>query len=298
MSLLDRVRNFVEDPPPEFVFELSETGIAWARAGSPAPAMGFAPLPPGVLSVSPVRDNIERADALRTSLAAIVGPAPNRKRRRAAVILPDFAARVSVLDFDSFPGDPQQQASLVRFRVKKSVPFDVDSAAVSFRAQPADGKRVEVVAAVIALEIVGRYEAPFRELNLHAGYITTSLLAALDLVKPGGVTLVAKRTGRVLSVAVVQGSLVRLVRTVELHGAAGAEEALGVLFPTFAYIEDELKQRPDRLLASGFGPNAEEIRGACEAELGVAVEPLRSRLGAPDETNAGLLGYLENTRGS
>jgi len=216
---------------------------------------------------------------------------------RAAVILPDFAARVSVLDFDTFPGNPQEQAALVRFRVKKSVPFEVDEAAVSFRVQPATNKHVEVVVAVIALEIIGRYEAVFRQLNLHAGYITTSLLASLDLLKPAGLTVVAKRTGPVLSVAVLDGATVRLVRTVELP-ATDSAAALGVLFPTFAFVEDEWKRRPERLLACGFGPNAELIRAACEEELGLAPEPLRSRFDTPGETNAGLLGYLESIKES
>ena len=235
--------------------------------------------------------------ALSEHLGEIVPKNGSRKRRKVAVLLPDFAARVSVLDFDSFPANPQEQSSLVRFRVKKSVPFDVDTAAVSFRAQSLGNKRVEVVAAVIALEIVGRYEAIFRQMNLHAGYVTTSLLAALDLVKADGLTVVVKRTGFVISVAVIDGSVLRLVRTVELPGV-NEEAALGVLFPTFAYVEDELKRRPERLLFCGFGPQSDGIRAACEAELGITPEPLRSRFGTPNETNAGLLGYLESIKES
>src|SRR5207244_3377183 len=81
--------------------------------------------------------------------AAVRRLAPtNGKRREAALILPDYCARVAVLDFDSFPADPKEQLSLVRFRLKKSVPFDVDSAAVGYWAQPAAGGKQDVVAAV------------------------------------------------------------------------------------------------------------------------------------------------------
>jgi type IV pilus assembly protein PilM len=292
--LLGRFGHLFQDPPPEFAFELSEAGIAFARNSS-TPQIGFRPMEPDVLKVSPVQDNIQKPDFLAAHLGKIVEQNGSRKRRKVAVILPDFAARVSVLDFDSFPSNPQEQASLVRFRVKKTVPFDVDAAAVAFRIQPAGGKRVDVVTAVIALEIVGRYEAIFRQLNLHAGYVTTSLLSSLDLVKAGGLTVVAKRTGMVLSVAIMDGNQLRLVRTVELQGF-DADAVLGVLFPTFAFVEDEWKRRPERLLACGFGRNAESIRAACELELGVMAEPLRSRLEAPDENNAGLLGYLESVR--
>jgi hypothetical protein len=65
------------------------------------------------------------------------------------------------------------------------------------------------------------------------------------------------------------------------------QEILAVLNPTFAYIEDELGQKPEKLLLCGF---AKPIEG-----LNVEMEPLRSRLGAPNAYNAGLLGYLEAT---
>ncbi len=60
---------------------------------------------------------------------ACAGTQAARKRRDVALILPDFSARISVLDFDQFPTDPKEQASLIRFRLKRSVPFDVESAA-------------------------------------------------------------------------------------------------------------------------------------------------------------------------
>ena len=75
-----------------------------------------------------------------------------------------------MLDFDSFPKDPAEQNTLVRFRVKKSVPFDVDSAAVAYHVQPRPGsKTLDVVVVVTALEIIARYEAPFRAAGLQPG---------------------------------------------------------------------------------------------------------------------------------
>ena len=84
---------------------------------------------------------------------------------------------MSVLDFDAFPSSPEEQLSLIRFRLKKTLPFDIDSAAVSYFAQPAEkGVTIEVVAVIVALEIIARYEALFRAMNFHAGEVTTSAL--------------------------------------------------------------------------------------------------------------------------
>ena len=76
----------------------------------------------------------------------------------------------------------------MRFRLKRSVPFDVESAALSYYAQRerATARRVDVVVAMAPLEIVARYETPFRPAGLHPGLVTTSALAALELVAGAG----------------------------------------------------------------------------------------------------------------
>src|SRR5438105_2702731 len=140
-------------PPPGYAFELSEAGIAFAKIGAPM-QINFQPFEPGVLSVSPVHDNIQKPELLSEQIKALV-PANGSRKRRAALILPDYSSRVAVIDFDAFPSTHEEQRALVRFRMKKSVPFDVDTAMVSYYAQTRAGadKRIEVVVAIMATEI-------------------------------------------------------------------------------------------------------------------------------------------------
>ena len=290
MSFLTTLSRLVADPPPAFLFEVSETGIAYAAAASEsADTVRFQPLEPGVLTVSPLHDNVQNPGALAAQVAALIPSSNIKKRRRAALILPDYSARVAVLDFDAFPSDSSEQQSLVRFRLRKSVPFDVDSAAVSYYVQPHQPRgKIDVVVAVMALEIVARYEAPFRAAGYAPGLVTTSALAALSLVPTGGITVLAKLSGRALTVMVLDEKILRLSRCVELDQVS-SDEILAVLYPTLAYIEDELKTQATRLSLCGFGSLAGEI----SAELHLLVEPVRSRLGPVDAHQAGLLGYLE-----
>src|SRR5579862_4943078 len=147
MGFLNRITSLVKDPPPRHLFELSEAGIAFAHSGG----TGFQPFEPGTLVASPVEDNILRGDAIASLVQKLAPVNGSKKRRPAAVILPDYAARVTVLDFDSFPSSAEEQLSLVRFRVKKTVPFDIDSAAVTYYVQPASGnKRVDVIAVTVS----------------------------------------------------------------------------------------------------------------------------------------------------
>src|SRR5258708_18186694 len=210
--------NLLKDPPPTHAFELSEAGIAFARVSEPG-QMNFKPFDPGVLLVSPAHDNIHHPQFVQDRIETIAPPNGHRKPR-AALILPHYFARIPALDFDNFPADPAEQLALLRFRMKKSVPFDVDSAVLSYVVQPRgrEGAKIEVLAAVMAAEIVGRYEAPFRAAGFHPGMVTTSSLAALNLMTPDHITMLVKLSGRILSVLVLDRSAVRLARCVELDG--------------------------------------------------------------------------------
>jgi type IV pilus assembly protein PilM len=290
MRLLESLTRLLEDPAPEFIFELSPAGIALGRTGKRVETC-WRPLDPEVLAVSPVRDNVVRPDVLAAEVRELAPGNGSRKRRRAALILPDYSVRVLVLDFDAFPSDPKEQASLIRFRLRRSLPFDVDTAASSYHVQPRAARQgADVVVAVAPLEIVARYEAPFRSLGFQVGWVTTSMLAALELVPASGIRLLAKRSGAVLSLAVTDGGAVRLLRTIELASEEAAE-TLSHLYPTAAFVEDQMGARPERLHVCGFPPAA---AAQFEGEVGIPVEPLRSRFGNPGESNAGLLGYLES----
>jgi type IV pilus assembly protein PilM len=305
MSLLDSIMRLVKDPPPAHVFELSEAGVAHSSGAE----TGFEPLPSGALEVSPVEDNVRQAELILPVLDLVAAPkvgaargsggvgaargsksSKGSKRRTAAVLLPDACARVSVLDFDAFPAVPSEQAALVRFRVKKTVPFDIESAAVGYYVQPGSDKKAktEVVAVTIALEVLARYEALFRNAGFHAGVVTVSGLAMLNLYKGHDAAMLAKLAGKTLTLMVVAAGRLRLFRCLTLEGGgeqASEEEIRSVLFPTFAYAEDELGAPIRRVILCGFAAPLENL--PCESE------PLRGRFGAPGPFNAGLLGYLE-----
>ena len=290
--LLDKLKGILQDPPPAMVFEISEAGIAAARIGART-EMEFQPLKYGTLTVSPLKENVVDTDDFMMAVRALSGTQSARKRKDVALILPDFSARISVLDFDNFPTDAKEQASLIRFRLKRSVPFDVETAAMSYWVQSEGNKKVDAVVVMAPVEIVARYESPFRTAGMNPGLVTTSSLAALELAPQIGLSVMAKLTGRVLTVLVRDKSALKLVRCLEMPSAE-LEDVDAVLAPTFVYVEDSMGERPESLLLCGFGARSDEAERRFEDELGVPVETLRSPLGTPGENNAGLLGYLRS----
>jgi type IV pilus assembly protein PilM len=281
MSMWDSITRLVKDPPPAHVFELSTAGVAYARGTE----TGFAPLPEGALEISPVEDNVRKLDAIAPVLGQFI-PVRGARRRTAAVLLPDACARVSVLDFDAFPEAPAEQVSLVRFRVKKTIPFDIDSATVGYYVQRGGAKqgKTEVVAVTVAHEILARYEALFRNAGFHPGDVTVSALAMLNLYKGQDAAVLARLAGNTLTVMVTAEGRLRLFRCLTLEEAS-PEEIQAVLYPTFAYAEDELGTPVRRLVLCGFDE--------APAGLPCASEPLMGRFGVAGPFNAGLLGYME-----
>src|SRR5215831_135136 len=163
---LDKLMGLLHEPPPAMAFEISEAGVTAARFGARA-EIEFEALKPGTLAVSPLKENVLDLDEFSRAVRRLAGGQSGRKRKDAALILPDYSVRTTVLDFDSFPSDAKEQLALIRFRLKRSVPFDVESAAASYFAQPGADKRVDVVVVMTPLEIVSRYEAPFRAAGIN-----------------------------------------------------------------------------------------------------------------------------------
>ena len=114
---------------------------------------------------------------LRDTLARLGG-----RSRDVIAVLPDAAVRVVLLDFDALPTNRDEAESVVRFRLKKSLPFDVDKAKVSYHAQTSrPGMRV--IAAVALSSVIEDYEAAFREAGYSPGVVMPSMLAALGAAR-------------------------------------------------------------------------------------------------------------------
>ena len=147
--------GILQDPPPEFVFEVAADGIAMSRTRPPA-ALQHVPLAPGVIAPSPVKENILDPAAFAEAVRKLTPPATGRGRRgAAALILPDNCVRIAVLDFDTLPEKEEERRPLINFRLRKSVPFDIDEAALSYF--PQAGKKV--IVALAPSEIVAHYES-------------------------------------------------------------------------------------------------------------------------------------------
>ena len=274
-------------------FEISEAGIAAARIGARA-ELDFLALKPGMLCVSPLKENVLDPDEFVMAVRSLAGTQANRKRRDVALILPDFSARIAVLDFDSLPHRPQGAG------LADPLPPEAQRALRRGIRRPellgAAGEKgkTDVVVVVAPLEIVSRYEAPFRAAGMNPGLVTTSSLAALELAPEAGLSVLAKLTGTRAHRA--------WCATRSRSNWCAAWNCPPPIWrispPCWCPLSSTSKTTsgaaPKSCCSAASAPLPRKRSAAFAEELGVEVEPLRSPLGAPGENNAGLLGYLRS----
>ena len=98
------------------------------------------------------------------------------------LLIPDPVVRVFILPFETLPRRTDEALPLLRWRLKKSVPFDVDETVVSWMRQTGKEDALEVVTAVARQRIVREYEEILEPLNAKPKVVLSSTLATLPLI--------------------------------------------------------------------------------------------------------------------
>ncbi len=298
LPLITKLQHLISEPTPDHLFEITETSLAAVSPRSPR-EQRHEVLPEPGLAASPSAPNMLRPQLYRDLLSRL--SSAMGQKRSAALVIPDYAARMAILDFDEFPAGEEERLALLRFRLRKSVPFHIDEAKVSYSIQLQREKSVEVLAVAVALPILEEYESIFVDAGYRLGVVAPSSLAALRLCKPEekGLTLLAKASGRTVSVLLTENGRVHLVRSLDLTDVEEHEiepdtqALLPFVQQTLAYAEDQIGQPVVQLLLCGFGPATIPLGQTAEREFSIPYAPIHSRFGIASQGNAGLLGLLE-----
>lgn len=299
LALIDKVQHWISEPPPDHLFEITEACLAAASSRSPR-ELRREVLPERGLTASPSAPNLLKPQLYRDALPRL-SAAMGAKRTSAALVIPDYAARMAILDFEQFPSGEDDRLALLRFRLRKSVPFHIDEAQLSYSIQVQQDDHIEVLAVAIARPILEEYEGIFVDAGYRLGLVLPSSIAALRLCGAGanGLTLLVKAAGRTISVLLVEDGRLRLVRTLDLAEGEDAdhdpavEQILPFLQQTLAYAEDQVGQPVAQILLCGFGPETALLGQIAEKEFGIPHAPVHSKFGIASQENAGLLGLLE-----
>jgi type IV pilus assembly protein PilM len=266
------------------------------RHGSPVDACSSYALPAGSLAPNLAGTNVVDREALREAVATALGEVADRSRDVVAII-PDAAVRIVLLDFDALPEKRPEADAMVRFRLKKSLPFDVEHSAVSYDVMVRNGS-LKVLAAVSQNSVVEEYESIFRDAGYAPGVLIPSMIAALGTVQADEPTLVLKVDSITSTLAIVDSNQLLLFRTVENPpgGMQSGEQLAEDIYPSLVFFEDNYSLQVRRILVGGR-VTASEVGPALQAQSGAEVLDLvpedsvrNSRVPAADMV--GVLGAL------
>jgi type IV pilus assembly protein PilM len=283
----------VDPEPPGLGIDLRSDELALVRLAQKSRARGApeldlcftSPLPSGLLRFSMHEPNVLDVDGFRAVLEAALVRAGVAGAKRIALTLPDHVARVAVTELPAVPRSRAELVELLKFRMKKSLPFDTEHARVAF--EPLRGR--SFLTGVMHEAVVSQYEDVLTGLGFHVGLVIPASVSLLGLLRPvarrelapGSDFFFVNVEKEYFSVSLVRDREVPvLTRTLGLRvseGVAapyGEEDLLQEIIPTAIYYREKLSGGSlERVYYRSLRPDLIHLRELLEAQFEAPTEP-------------------------
>jgi len=285
MSLFDSLR---EASGPGVAVELAADHVSAARLDvrSHAPVVtvhAAEPLPAGALVPSLTTANVQNRQVVLSALERVLERTGSP--RRVGLVVPDLVAKVSLVRFEHVPTRTADLDQVVRWQVRKTAPFPIDDAQVSYvrGLKAADGQ--EFVVSLARRSVVEEYEGLCAAAGAHAGIVDLATFnvinAALAAAPPASADsdwLLVNVAADYASIAILRGTHLIFFRN---RATDGEGTLADVVHQTTMYYEDRLQGTgfARAFLTGATGANARQNADADELR-----RSLQDRLQRPIET--------------
>jgi len=208
---------------PRLAVEVRAEGVVAARAEDAAALLtdvARADLAEGAVAPGLKVGNIVNRTAVTAALRKVLDGVAGSGRERirdVTVIVPDAAVRVLFVDFDQLPSKAAEALPVVRFRLKKLLPFDADEAMVSYQVMATGKDSVKLLAVAMPKAVLEEYESAVLAAGYLPGAVLPSTLAALaGLDEAEAPVLVVNAGLGTVTTAIVQAGVLTLHRSVDM----------------------------------------------------------------------------------
>jgi Tfp pilus assembly PilM family ATPase len=282
MSWLDSLRAA---PGPPVAVELTAQQVSAAsleyRGRTPVvAAYAIEALPDGALAASLTSENTHDRRAVIDALGRVLDI--TGRPRRVGLVVPDLVAKVSLVRFEHVPDRPADLEQLVRWQVRKTAPFAIEEAQVSFVPGIRTAEGQEFLVSLARRAVVEDYESLCAEAGAHAGIVDLATFNVVNAVlaadPPAGDWLLVNVAPDYATIAILRGPHVIFFR----NRAAETDGTLADL------VHQSAMYYEDRLSGTGFervfltGAAATSARHAADVDL--IRRSLQERLRTPIET--------------
>lgn len=223
---------------PRLAVEVRAEGVVAARAedaNALLTAVARADLAAGAVVPGLKPGNLADRAAVVAAVRKVLDEVASRKSDRgvgrdATLVVPDAAVRVLLLDFDQLPSKPAEALPVVRFRLKKLLPFDADTAAVSYQVMSSERGSVRLIAVAMPKDVLEEYEGAVTAAGYLPGAVLPSTLAALAGLNASDAPVLVLNAGvGGVTTAIVKGGDLLLHRTLDL--SVSLEDAVAAAAP-------------------------------------------------------------------
>jgi type IV pilus assembly protein PilM len=232
-------------------------------------------LPAGTIVNSYSEPNIRNHELARSTVKRLLSEA-GFTGSEIVLVVPDDTVRIAFLTAENRSKNSEDQETFIRWKLKKTVPFDVDSAQIAYRVLDSQQRNsaVDIVVALSPRSVVEEYEILFDDLDIHAGMIIPSTLAVLDLLKaPAGDSLVVKIAPDCVTTTIYKDNRIQFYRRI-----ADAASPYDAAYPTVMYYQDKLSGTGLRhLFVCGYDQDVRPTLAELQEKLGVPaqrIEPI------------------------
>ncbi len=277
-------RYFLNRPLPDVVFHIDPHYLSGIRLSSKKGVLisrRVEPLPPGVLRPSSDRSNVLDPASLKDTLAEVIRHL-GLEGGAAAILLPDFSARVFILSADSLPSSGKEREEFVRWRLGKTVPLPHEDIRIAFQVSRGPGPG-RVICAMSRESIIREYEDLVSAAGLKVGTVTTPSLCLVNLLRgrddSNGIIVNLEEDS--LSFLAVKGPDWSLFRqkgvttgdqtSAPLEGKVG--QVVKEVENTILFLEDKEKRKVTKLwVRAGFLDGSGEVAGELRRRLSLPVD--------------------------
>jgi len=284
-GLVRRMARWLDSiPHPLVACEIAADYVAaarWTRTGSGLDGFAVEALPPGAILPTPVESNLVDGAEVRAAVGRVFSRL-RVKNEDVALLLPDSVIRVFVLHFDVFPRKPEEAIPILRWRLKKSVPFEAEETLISYMRQAPRDDGVDIVTGLARLRIVREYESLVESVGMSPGVVMSSTLAAVPLLPDERPALLARVAGTALTTAIVRGGMLCGYRCITLpidSRQVSPQALLDEIYPLAAYYQDSWSEGIAYVRLAGLDDRMGEFREPFERELKCPVASLLTAAG-------------------
>lgn len=278
---------FLQQAPPVVAVDLAPDRVAVVRverkrSAAAIVAHGVEMLPAGAITGALGTLNMPDVAFVAAAIQRALATA-GTKATRVSLVLPDTIARVSLLRFETVPAKAADLEELVRWQVKKTTPFPLEEAVVSFTPGLSTSAGHEFVVTVARRDVVQQYEQACALAGAHAGVVDLATFNVVNAVLAStgttvGDWLLVHAAPSYVSLAVLRSGQLIFYRT---RGDEAEGTLADLVHQTAMYHEDRLQgERFTRVLLCGGStvPGVDHLRRELSDRLGLdvqAVDPFR-----------------------